>query len=98
MKKLFTNVWVRVAGNAENIRSSRTHHWRAYINKEGEMIPLIDVQTAGMCLLGINPLYGTLTTKDPNGLFAWHDYFGDVEIGDNDVATIHLKDPASHTA
>lgn len=85
-----TATWIRLAGSAQTIREGGTHHWRCYVNRTGEAIPLISFKFSGAAN-DTNVIPGTAPKRDePNGLTAWIDAYGHLDIK-NDVAVITLR-------
>ena len=83
--------WVRVAGNATNIRARSPFGWRCYVKGNPTEIPLKDWSVSGVVsernlVPGVNP------DKEEHGLVAWIDCFGDCTI-ENEVLHIVLQDP-----
>lgn len=84
------SVWIRVAGNAKNIRANEPHHWRLFIDRCAPEVPLTHFRVQGMVTVqnvvpGTDPM-----ASNPLGLNAWIDYFGDVEVVSG-VAFITLR-------
>lgn len=83
-------IWIRVAGNAMNIRTGASHHWRVFL---GRALPERPVRV--WQLLGVADGQNVVPGTDPTAgnackLNAWIDYFGDIVIDDG-IATITLR-------
>ena len=95
-------IWVRIAGNAKEVRAGRKHGWRCFLGdasgvRPGEEIPLthwsfVGNATDNNAMPGIKP---NATKED--SVLAWVDLFGDVEI-ENDILRVTLRDPKSQTS
>jgi len=87
-----TNVWVRLGGNAMNLKSGGRHGWRCFVRREKPEIRLLDFHVAGNTTSD-NCIPGSIANDDGrNLLIAWIDYFGDIVI-ENEIAEITLKEP-----
>lgn len=89
MQNSWSNVWIRVAVNKKRIRTEGdVLHWRIFIQRKQEIeirtYEVRGISTKANFVPGSDP-----TEKNPLGLIAWLDYFGNVEIRD-DVAYIKL--------
>lgn len=83
--------WIRVAGNAGNIKSGHPHGWRCFFKGNPAEIPLRDWHTDGESNQK-NFIPGFSGAKDEYGLVAWIDCFGSYTIKD-DVLYIVLQQP-----
>ena len=86
------NVWIRLAGHAGRIRENQPNHWRCYINRNLPEIPLTHWRLIGMASPD-NVVPGTNHAKDHLGLNAWMDFYGDITVDEQGLATIELKQP-----
>lgn len=43
----YQGVWVRFAGNIRHIKEGRPHHWRCFVNAQGEEMPLTSWRLVG---------------------------------------------------
>ncbi|PIR86617.1 MAG: hypothetical protein COU11_04740 [Candidatus Harrisonbacteria bacterium CG10_big_fil_rev_8_21_14_0_10_49_15] len=84
------NVWIRLAGNARQIKLGATERWRFIINREAP-----EIQVTNWRVLGITDGDNFIPGTDPEGkefgFVAWIDMYGDVFIEDG-VAHITLKE------
>ncbi len=95
------NVWIRVAGNASNVKAGKEHGWRCFFrdkfeDRSTEEIPLTHWELVGTIdkrnyIPGTNPNGGTISMNSQ--VVAWIDIFGDAEIGKDDILRITLRDP-----
>ncbi len=92
MAKTFDTAWHRFAGRADNIREGRPSHWRVYAGKERFFCPLSSWGFDGQ-ISDRNCVPGTSTEGDENGLKAWIDVYGRMEVDEEGVATVYLEDP-----
>lgn len=87
----FTGIWLRVAGNVQNIKGDSPFHWRCFAQRQAPEIPLRTWRLVGGEASAENFVPGTAMGGDPLlKLHAWIDVFCDVEIID-DVAHIALR-------
>ena len=84
-------LWVRVAGNAANIKASHPYGWRCFIGGDPKEIPLKEWVVNGQCSQK-NFIPGVNATGDENGLVAWIDFFGSFSIEDG-VLRVNLAMP-----
>ncbi len=91
MKKEYNQVWIRIAGNTKRIKGNLPGHWRGYINKIGDALPITKWQISGVANKK-NIIHGSIPEEDSNELLAWIDFFGDVTVI-GDVVEIKLSDP-----
>lgn len=82
-------VWIRVAGNAKNIKASHPQGWRCYIGKSAKEIALKDWSVSGV-VSKKNFIPGVNATGDKRGLVAWIDCFGFYKVED-EVLHIELQ-------
>lgn len=88
-----SSVWVRIAGHVGRIRGNHPEHWRVFVGREGEEIPLVSWSLQG-AVSAENFVHGSdATGANPLGLNAWIDAFGDVEI-DNGRLIVSLQNPS----
>ncbi len=74
--------WIRIAGNAQNIKANKDYHWRFFINKAGSEIPITSWSVVGSVTIE-NLIPGSAPEKDSNGLNAWIDVYGKYTIKEN---------------
>ena len=95
------NTWIRIAGNAANIKAGNKHGWRVFlstvtIEKSALEIKLLDWSLEGQATLenfipGVNS--GVLSARGvASGVIAWIDMYGDVVV-ENEKLHITLRDP-----
>jgi len=90
-------IWVRIAGNAKEVRAGKPHGWRCFLGDAsgthfGEEIPLIHWLFVGTATVhnavpGIKP-----NASKEDSVLAWIDLFGNVEI-ENDILHVTLQNP-----
>ncbi|MBI4138927.1 hypothetical protein HY479_02140 [Candidatus Uhrbacteria bacterium] len=95
MPRTFSPAWIRIAGNAMNIRAGKDSRWRCYVNHEPPILPLERWELVGFAT-PTNVVPGTNPTGDRLGLNAWIDVFGALTISDDGVASIQLMDPEKY--
>ncbi len=73
-------IWVRVAGHVQRIRANQPAHWRAYLHREGEEVPILAWSLSGYAST-TNIVHGTdPLAQNALGLTAWIDFFGHISI------------------
>jgi hypothetical protein len=85
-------VWIRIAGNARNIKEEKAMHWRCYINDINEEEPISRWFVDGI-VNNTNFIARTNSKRDKNGLIAWIDLYGDIVIDADRNAYITLRLP-----
>ena len=95
MLRTFPPAWVRIAGNAMNIRAWKNSRWRCYVNHEPPILPIERWEIVGFAT-PTNVVPGTNPSGDRLGLNAWIDAFGRLTITTDGIATIQLMDPEAH--
>lgn len=80
--------WIRIAGNAQNIKANKDYHWRAFINRKGSEVPITSWNVVGP-VTAENLIPGSAPEKDENGLTAWIDVCGKYSI-ENSILTVTL--------
>jgi hypothetical protein len=85
--------WIRVAGNATNIKAGKPYGWRCYTAKNPDEIPLKSWLVKGSSTHE-NAIAGTNPTGDKYGIVAWIDYFGSYSVID-DILYISLQTPTT---
>ncbi len=88
-----SNIWIRIAGNATNIKANHPHGWRCYFKGESHEISLKDWSVSGIASLK-NFVPGFSANKDEYGFVAWIDCFGNGKV-ENEVLHINLKEPTA---
>ncbi|OHA27237.1 MAG: hypothetical protein A3C06_04055 [Candidatus Taylorbacteria bacterium RIFCSPHIGHO2_02_FULL_46_13] len=91
-----TKIWVRIAGNAANVRAGQPHGWRCFLKgtlpkKWSKEIPLVQWTLKGQATAR-NVIPGTDASGKTQQVVAWIDLYGDIVI-ENDVLRITLRDP-----
>lgn len=94
-------VWIRLGGNAKNIKAGGKEGWRCFISELPITIPSINDEIAlvnwkltGTAVADVNFIPGTFSFGQSSQtpiLVAWIDLFGDIRIDGNKVAYIELK-------
>lgn len=87
--------WIRVAGNAPNVRAGDVHVWRCFIGNKPNQIDLRNWAIAGTATER-NFLPGTHTVGDAHGLIAWIDCYGSYNIR-KEVLLINLGNPPNQS-
>lgn len=93
MIRQYHNVWIRVAGIAKRIRKGlKPPHWRFQVVGHNDQYLIMGWTLVGRAnphnnTQGVNP---EATGQE---FLAWVEYYGDIEINENDHATITLKTP-----
>ena len=85
--------WIRVAGNATNIKANHPQGWRCYIGEDPTEIPLKNWYLNGFA----NPknfIPGFDANRDSHDLVAWIDCFGSCII-ENETLHIALGEPTT---
>jgi hypothetical protein len=85
------NVWIRLAGSSERIRSGDPRHWRCFIDPGLVEIPLRGYRLSGDASER-NFIPETDPGRDERGLVAWLRCYGNVRI-DGEVAVVELLEP-----
>jgi hypothetical protein len=91
MPKQYPLAWIRLAGNAANIKAKQPRHWRCYVHREPPVVEIDSWELIGVAKPS-NFKPGTAPDKDALGLNAWIDIFGFLTVQDG-LATIALVDP-----
>jgi hypothetical protein len=91
-KQHYKNLWIMVAGHAMRIKSSQQFPWRCFLEKDCLEIPLETFVVIGVATQE-NMIPNVNAEGNHVGLIAWIEFFGDLEIDENQVATIFLKHP-----
>ena len=95
------NVWIRLGGNAKNLKAGGKEGWRLFISDrpfegapKNDEILVVDWKPAGNAT-GANFIPGTFIASGQSAeqpvLVAWIDMFGDIKIDEDRVAHINLK-------
>lgn len=93
------NVWVRVAGNAKNVKAGLPHGWRCFfIKNPREKEASGETSLTNFSFIGVATNENVIPGTHPRGgeaqsVLAWIDLYGDIAIDDKDVLRIILKDP-----
>lgn len=94
------NVWIRLAGNAANLKAGKRHGWRCFFpddskKPKGPEVPLIHWMLSGEAISGVNFIPGVRdqSASMSDSVVAWIDMFGDVDIRD-DILTVALRNPS----
>ena len=95
MKRIKQNVWIRIAGNASNIRAGKTHGWRCFFRESFEDPPSKEIPLRHWYLEGEASESNLIATTAHNGnmtggVVAWIDLYGNAKI-ENDVLKITLR-------
>ncbi len=91
MDKKYSNIWIRLAVNKQGIKEGSGNHWRVYLNKAGDLVPIKTWKTIGNAT-ATNIVPGSDTSFDQNGLLAWIDIYGNVTIIEDNL-TVELLEP-----
>lgn len=88
----FGNVWIRVAGHAQRIKSGDRHPWRCFVDPDLTEIPIVGWTVTGVATMR-NYVTETNASGDERGLVAWVRCFGTLTLGEDHVAHIALATP-----
>jgi hypothetical protein len=86
------NTWIRVAGNASNIKGGHPHGWQCFFEGSLQQIPLKGWFVSGSANAA-NFIPGFSAQKDEHGLVAWIDCYGSCIVDEYEVLHISLQNP-----
>lgn len=92
MQQIYPTAWIRLAGNAAEIKANGTHHWRCWVHRREPVISLRTFQIVGSSS-NRNCLPGTAPNGNDLGITAWIDYYGILAVTPDGFATIQLLEP-----
>ncbi len=93
------NTWVRVAGNAKNIRAGGRHGWRCFLGNASGVNPKNEIPLTHWSFVGTAtnqnaiPGINSKGTAQQETILAWVDLYGDFVVNENDVLLVVLRDP-----
>ncbi len=91
--------WVCVAANGQNIKTGNGHSWRCCFGRPGHSmsgeIQIADCVITGKAKGTENFLWRSNKNGGTNmdGVVGWIEFFGDVEIGNDNILRIILGNP-----
>ncbi len=92
------NIWVRVAGNAKNVRAGSRYGWRCFLGDESGVDPKKEISLVHWSFTGAANEHNAIPGISSNGtsqevtVLAWIDLYGDVAI-ENDTLHVTLRNP-----
>lgn len=90
MSVIYTNVWIRIAGNSKRIKDNLPPpHWRYEVEGQPGQHLLMGWTLEGQAT-SFNNTQGTKLTASGNEFLAWVRYYGNVIVDDNQHAFIRL--------